>query len=103
MLMNRSICEQCCHKGVCYKYDDIITGRKSYNDFFCENVPCSDLIILTTNENSKSEEQIVDINAYDIAERYEDCTVEILKNSVTGKISVGWWRNENPPFLCGID
>lgn len=34
---------------------------------------------------------------YDQREVHRDCTVEILKNSVTGTVSVGWWPNECPP------
>lgn len=35
----------------------------------------------------------VETNIFDIEELYENCTVQILKNSVTGEISVGWWEN----------
>ena len=35
----------------------------------------------------------MEINIYDEEETYPDCTVQVLKNSVTGKISVGWWKN----------
>lgn len=30
---------------------------------------------------------------FDCEERYENCTVQVLKNTVTGEISVGWWQN----------
>ena len=30
---------------------------------------------------------------FDVEERHENCTVQILKNSVTGAESVGWWEN----------
>ena len=40
---------------------------------------------------------IAEINLFDDIEEHEDCTVQILRNSVTGEISVGWWRNDNPP------
>ena len=40
----------------------------------------------------------VEINVYDERIVYPDCTVEILRNSVTGKESVGWWRNNKPPI-----
>lgn len=33
-------------------------------------------------------------NIYDEEEIHENCTVQILKNSVTGETSVGWWENE---------
>ncbi len=33
-------------------------------------------------------------NVYDQEELHPDCTVQILRNSLTGEISVGWWENE---------
>lgn len=36
----------------------------------------------------------VSMNLYDIVEVHENCTVQILKNSVTGEVSVGWWEND---------
>lgn len=32
-------------------------------------------------------------NLYDEEEIHENCTVQILRNSVTGEESVGWWIN----------
>lgn len=31
---------------------------------------------------------------YDITETHPDCTVQVLKNSTTGAVSVGWWENQ---------
>ena len=36
----------------------------------------------------------VSINMFDIEEIIPNCTVQIWKNSVTGEISVGWFRNK---------
>ena len=36
----------------------------------------------------------VEINIYDKVTEYDNCTVQILENTATGAISVGWWRNE---------
>lgn len=33
------------------------------------------------------------IEYYDTEERYENCTVQILRNSHTGEESIGWWEN----------
>lgn len=33
-------------------------------------------------------------NIYDTEEIHENCTVQILRNSVTGETSIGWWENE---------
>ena len=35
----------------------------------------------------------VDSNIYDQEEVHENCTVQILRNSYTGKTSIGWWKN----------
>lgn len=46
-------------------------------------------------------EYIIDpkgINVYDQVEIYEDCTVQILTNTITGEQSIGWWRNDKPPI-----
>ena len=31
---------------------------------------------------------------YDEEEIIPHCTVQILRNSVTGEVSIGWWREE---------
>jgi len=41
----------------------------------------------------------VEINVFDVEEIHNNCTVQILKNSVTGETSVGWWENEFPPAV----
>lgn len=33
------------------------------------------------------------LSFYDTEEIYPDCTVQVLSNSKTGDMSVGWWRN----------
>lgn len=39
----------------------------------------------------------VETNIYDIEEIHHNCTVQILRNSVTGEQSIGWWPEEEPP------
>ena len=34
------------------------------------------------------------LSFYDTEEIYPDCTVQVLSNSKTGDVSVGWWRND---------
>ena len=36
----------------------------------------------------------IEICFYDQVETYENCTVQVLTNTVTGDVSVGWWKNE---------
>lgn len=53
---------------------------------------------LGVNNNNDDDKSKVKINIFDIEEIHPNCTVQILKNSVTGEESVGWWDNENPPL-----
>lgn len=36
----------------------------------------------------------VETNIFDQEEIYPNCTVQVLTNTVTGEISIGWWRND---------
>ena len=39
-------------------------------------------------------DNVQETNIFDEEEIHENCTVQILKNSVTGEISIGWWEND---------
>lgn len=43
---------------------------------------------------AKVDIEITAMDVYDIEEVYPNCTVQVLRNSVTGQVSVGWWKNE---------
>ena len=45
----------------------------------------------------------VETNLYDRVEEYHDCTVQVLTNTITGEVSVGWWPNDDPPEEMGGD
>ena len=45
-----------------------------------------------TAEIIKIPKPLIDCNVYDKCEIHHNCTVEILENSVTGKVSIGWYR-----------
>lgn len=34
----------------------------------------------------------VETNIYDQEEIHHNCAVQVLRNSVTGEVSVGWWK-----------
>lgn len=38
--------------------------------------------------------KVVSVAIYDQEEIHHNCSVQILTNSVTGDVSVGWWPNE---------
>ena len=55
------------------------------------------IIALIRSERKKRKPKTVitsDVEFYDEIETVENCTVEILRNSKTGEVSVGWYRNE---------
>ena len=83
------ICEKCSHERVCYIFRDIELGKKAYSDYFDTDSICSEF----------SKDTIVQSNIYDKEETYYDCTVQVLKNSITGETSVGWFRNDVPPIF----
>ena len=38
--------------------------------------------------------QRIEASFYDKEEIHENCTVQVLTNTKTGDVSVGWWQNE---------
>lgn len=56
-----------------------------------------DMAIEAWNKRTETHEERTEteVNIYDEVETYQNCTVEVLKNSVTGETSIGWWKNEN--------
>lgn len=40
----------------------------------------------------KALEEQTEVNVYDKEETYHNCTVQVLTNTVTGRTSVGWWK-----------
>ena len=42
--------------------------------------------------------EIIETNIFDQEEIHPNCTVQILRNSITGEVSVGWWPNDNKPI-----
>lgn len=45
----------------------------------------------------------VETNLYDKEEIFYPCTVQMLTNTLTGQVSVGWWRgapDEKPGNNC---
>ena len=52
------------------------------------------------NKHPKEGEVVaVHMNIFDEEEVYPDCTVQVLRNSVTGETSIGWWCNGEPPTI----
>ena len=52
------------------------------------------MMILTEKDKERLiEEALEHGDFFDEEELLTDCTVQILRNSRTGEVSVGWWRN----------
>lgn len=51
------------------------------------------------NRWEPKEEHIDKIGIYDVVEEYRNATVQILRNSVTGEETFGWYDNDNPPAI----
>lgn len=49
--------------------------------------------IIDAQPTASAEYVETECNLFDVEEIHEDCTVQILRNSVTGEESVGWWPN----------
>ena len=95
-------CRNCIHKDICLNHH----GFMSVSDMeswigqdcsFFENK--ARFIELPCNKINAT----VESNIYDEEETYYDCTVQVLRNSITGETSVGWFRNDEPPVLIGDD
>ena len=66
-----------------------VPGRRwcdKWKMYLCATQGCS------CGEQKKAQE-IIDMEIYDVEEIHPNCTVQIWKNSATGKTSIGWWEN----------
>ena len=50
--------------------------------------------VLCYLRNAETIADKVETNIFDEEEIHNNCTVQILHNTVTGETSVGWWENE---------
>ena len=75
----------------------IASDCEFYNPAYCDGHPC------TTNDPNRcsyadqmlqDEEMQVETAIFDEEEIHPNCTVQILRNSVTGEVSIGWWDND---------
>ena len=51
---------------------------------------------LVEEESNRAENQAnykIDVDLFDEAEMYPNCTVQVLHNTITDEYSVGWWQN----------
>ena len=92
---NGDLSEPCVYEGEDHKIIDTSTWEEIY-----------ELICGSTEEQQKDKERadskkkqepkptILHDGIYDEETIYENCTVQVLHNSETDEVSVGWWPNE---------
>jgi hypothetical protein len=60
--------------------------------------PILDIVSKETYEDDAAiteTQYMIDPGIYDCEEIHHHCTVQILKNSETGNVSIGWWKEES--------
>lgn len=55
---------------------------------------CAKAATIIEQLSAPKEEVVSAISFYDQVETYPNCTVEVLTNTHTGDVSVGWWKND---------
>lgn len=79
MKPTQNLCTVCKHQEYC-PFEDI--GEMLWKGIGCSHFELREGITR------------VETNVYDQEELHTNCTVQILKNSITGETSIGWWENE---------
>lgn len=49
---------------------------------------------LEPDEIDRVKQREIEVGIFDREEIHYNCTVQVLNNSVTGEVSVGWWENK---------
>lgn len=65
----------------------------AYDPARCDGKPCPHNCDKCPHREDTGDIQLVDSVLYEEVERHDNCTVQVLKNTVTGELSVGWWIN----------
>ena len=56
------------------------------------DIEAVDVAIAALKKQEEKKPIIVETNIYDQEEIHHNCTVQVLTNSLTGEVSVGWWE-----------
>lgn len=81
---------------------DAYIARNCYGQFYVICPGCGVTVWGRDDEDIRTEKKAekawnrrtkVEVNFYDKEETYPNCTVQVLTNTVTGDVSVGWWKN----------
>lgn len=58
------------------------------------DIEAVDMAIAALEKQEGKKPIAVETNIYDQEEIHHGCTVQVLRNSVTGEVSVGWWKEK---------
>ena len=83
------------HHWFWYRIDDWAHGeRYKFPNHVVAYLLNGEIITLRRGSNIIwSHDMVVETNIYDKEEIYPNCTVQVLTNTTTGEVSVGWWNN----------
>lgn len=76
---------------------DVLRGVKLFFGRDCipnETPQAIDMAIAALEKQEGKKPIAVETNIYDQEEIHHNCTVQVLTNSVTGEVSVGWWEEK---------
>ena len=80
-------CLQTLRNNVARRLDEVQSGMPT--------TPKMELsIMLDLIDSIQRQESKPEISIFDKIEQHSNCTVQILSNSMTGEVSIGWWENE---------
>lgn len=68
--------------------------RRENPMLLCADVKAIDMAISALEKQEGKGPITVETNIYDIEEIHHNCTVQVLRNSLTGEVSVGWWEEK---------
>lgn len=82
----------------CHKCRLCVIGRCAGDKDFRETYVANDTLPYRPDwcpvSEPNEEIRINSIAIFDEEEIHENCTVQVLRNSATGEVSIGWWPNE---------
>lgn len=73
---------------------EILIGIRLVSGYSKSREKALDMAIAALEKQEGKKPITVETNIYDTEEIHHGCIVQILRNSVTGETSVGWWKEK---------
>lgn len=87
-----------CRKHTHCSEDYCQRNREHCKSDFADHLLANGVRLETKQAISDKISDKIETNIYDSEEIHHNCTVQILRNSITGEQSIGWWAEELPPM-----